>query len=465
MKKILVFLLLLCLTSYTVRAQTFYSAYGDWQETSNMVDNTELQEGKVEYKYKFYQERQNFTEDYYGLLENPLDYPYKSLEKKVMDFSLWSIEKPEEQEDRVIEEKTVYPYQILQQINSLTIFDALGSGGKLWITEIEVLYKNEKIPFNISCEGCSNIKLEWFNDNDTKQDDTKLSYLYPSDKLRLDLLQKYDLKDLAINVYIADPLDSGDSNFTVTVNDYVNNDYYVMAKRAYWIHSSPGDVFIDRIKLLDYMVNPHWEDTIYESDEEVSKSIDVYPLEPVTYYRYQDTKYLYYQMVRDYTDNYFFSYLDNWVRDDENKISVYYQRSREKIIVNDDIHITKNYLDVDDIITYSTVPISNLMIRNNINWNVPGQYMIEILYSGLHVRIPIIYDYALEEVNGVKEDTNNKESTQKPKVVPIANKNDISVSTSQSKLNSKQIVWFLILLLGIILMVYSLKKIVDRKKS
>lgn len=456
-----------------VYAKTYYSEYGPWIETNEKVDDSELQIGKTEWKYKFYQENKKYTDDYYLIGENPNEYPYKSNNSIKTGYSSWSTEEPDKKDERQIETKEIYPYQNLKKISSLTLYDVDGSGDKLNLTEIEVIYKNEKIPITIDCSVCDNN----FTKNITNEIyGERPSYLEKNKSLNILFNQEYSPKDLIVNIYISDLEGTKPTMFKIKSGNN-NQDEYLNVERAYWSYSSLAGFYKDEIKLQDYIKKPFWDEQINISETKLEDEF-INNLDSINYYRYQDTKYLYYKIVFDYLDGYHLK-MPNYLMDENQSLPIYYKKNRNKIVLKDDIIINKNYLDIDDIILYSTVPISKLTIKNNIDFNTNGIYEINILYQDLEITTPIkLMLKNSEEQTEQVEIINNEEQKSELKKETNEQSKIITRTTShvskEERLNTKcnilnyftmrNILLFILFITGLLLVVYSLDKIVERKK-
>ena len=173
----------------------------------------------------------------------------------------------------------------------------------------------------------------------------------------------------------------------------------------------------------------------------------VHVLDPITYYRYQDTYYKYYRMRRNYLDGYYGS-VKNYRQDESQSINLYYKRTRDQIVTHDVITLTKPNLTVQDLIVSSTVPLEKLHFSHNIDWNKNGTYTAHLVYEEQSMPISIQLKLSKE---------NKKEGTDKKEAVSLIKK-------LSQWFTWKNILLSLLLGLGIFLIVYSLQQIVERKK-
>lgn len=459
MKKIMMFILIVVyLVPNTVFAETYYTDYGSWQETQQQVENNELQEGKIEYQYKFYKLDKKYSDKYYRVGENPKNYPYQSDKKQKTKFSLWQKNKPDEILNREIETKEVYRYQELEKVSSVTIYDVDGSDDRLGLTEIEVLYQNEKIPITLECTDCDRKLIENLTNNLSYE---QASFLYPNQELIIRLDKEYNPKDLQLNVYVSDTVRNKPVIFHIKTLSKIKQPY-ILKKRAYWTISSIGGSYKDEIKIKDAIIDKKWDETIIESDEKVEENTWINILDPVKYYRYRDTEYLYYQLVPNYLDGFYFDY-PNYICDQTQKKPIFYKRTRDKIEVKDNIVLTKNYLDIDDIIASSTIKEKDLSIRNNIDWLKSGIYQVTISYGALQITVPVTLSIVEQQTEQVASETIKEESKPALKKVSISKKEEPK-KQKKELIKPSNIFLLILFFLGLFLVLYSLEKIVDRKK-
>lgn len=461
-KRNLFFLLLILFQPFIVQAVTYETAFSEWQETTIPIENNELQEGKKEKKYRFYLEEKEFAPNYRLSEEKSDDYPFQSDRSIITDFSDWSLEEPVFYKERTIETKMKYYYQKATKISSINLYDVNGTDNKLWITEIEVLYQDQKIPYTIECDHCTKEFQEQIQNNQPYE---SAVFLPQGEELKIDLQQEYDLEDLVFRIYIGDTLKKNLTTYQIGVNDDLSNQY-VHVERKYWTISSPGGAHQDEIQLKKYVQEINWDKEIEESEEFLEESQWTRLVETKTYYRYQDVKHLYYRIVRKYLDNYYFE-KEGYIKDEEDYVNVYYTRKKDRLILKDNIEITKNYLDLNDIFISSTVPYSNLVIRNNIDWTQPGIYQIQIIYRDLDFSIPVkVNKPEVYQEDPVIEDIKENPSkvTVHEKVISQEEKKLISKNNWKDYVNCRNISLFILFLLGLFLLLYGLHKSVERKK-
>lgn len=458
------------------QAVVYDTKFQDWYEVNEMVENTELQEGKIEKRYRFYQEQLEYAPYYTIKEQSPKDYPFQSEKSILTEFTEWSLEKPESYSERVIESKQKYFYQTAKKVSSLTFYQVDGSEDKLWLTEIEVLYQGEKVPYEVECETCSETLKNNIQNNKPYE---RAEFLFQGEVLKLNFQTEYDLKDLTVHVFVGDLLKTKLTQYQIGVNDDYDSNHYVHVSRAYWSGSSLGGAYQDTIVLKNNVEKMNWEDEVQETEEILEESPWLNLVEIKNYYRYQDQKYLFYRVSFNYLDGYHLE-KEGYIKDEEDFILVYWCRKKDRIVVKDKIEITKNYLDLDDIILESTIPLANLTIKNNINWNITGDYEVQISYDDLHISVPI--KVLKMDVDSISEDSNSKKtenmivSKETEEKKAIASK---SYFTEKAEIdNPKQVVQkgfftffsfrtislLILFLLGIFLVVYSLNKSVERKK-
>jgi len=238
MKKILVLFLMLFGVGQVSALE--YSDYSEFSEyTDRYIQSDDLTDVKVERRYKYYK----FEKELGGYGEDTtLDYPYIDKEDFIYtDYSNLSLDKPLEKEGRVIEEINGYHYKKIKDINYLKISASMG---KMTLGEFEILYKGEKIDYDIDTNRV-NENMEIAQNGYIKfkfKDNLELRYLTFSFKL----LQK----DGSTLVYVY----SGNEDREYTF-DYLNkvvgpNSYYYEGLKASYYNSAEFDAFYSEEKLF-----------------------------------------------------------------------------------------------------------------------------------------------------------------------------------------------------------------------
>lgn len=477
MKKIMMLLLLVILFQpILVDALVYETDFSDWQEVSSKVEDSSLIEGKEEKKYKFYQEEIVYSEDYIIKEHQTVEYPYQTDKWILTEFSDWKMEKPESYLERTIETKETYYYKNAKKVSSINLYNVDGTDDKLWITEIEILYQDEKIPYVIECDTCDEEFKSRIQNNIIYEDAV---FLNQKEELKLVLDKEYEIKDLVFHIYIGDTKRNKLTTYQLGVNDE-KEEPYVNAVKKYWTISTPGGAALDRIVLKDYIETMKWEEKIEETENKIENDAWIKIVDIKNYYRYQDRKYLYYRIDRNYLDDYYFE-KEGYIKDENDYVPVYYKRQKERIIVNDNIEITKNYLDLDDIFIESTIPYSKMSIQNNINWDQSGVYQVHVTYQDLEFDVPVkvvvpinleVIPVINQEVKQKIEETTLEQTESKEEIIQKETaKQEEKVNGSQKGepewqkyINLKNISLLFLFFLGLFLFFYGLNKIVERKK-
>lgn len=451
-------LILLSIVPEVVFAKTYYTSYSDWIETDEKVVDTELQEGKIEYLYRFYQKEKVYTDDYYRNGDNPKEFPFRSNQKRKTNFSNWQEEHPEKLEGRIIETKKMYRYQELEKISRLILTDISGSNDCLSLTEIEVYNGKEKIPITLECDTCSNEVLSGFTNEKISE---RPNFLYPDQELKIELDKEYNPKDLEVHLYVSDLIGEKPTSFSLKSFNQ-NQQEYILIKRKYHTFSTLGEYYRDVMKLGDFISTKYFDQMVFETDNKIEENPWIHILKPVTYYRYQDTEYLYYRFNRIYLDG-FYSSCSDYIQDENHVKPIFYQRTRDKVVVKDSVELTSKQFAIDDVIVSSTIPKEHFNIHHNIDWNVEGSYQINLSYQDLKITIPVTYFFQNEEILTTTQTKSVRNKQNKViKRVALSEKNE-KKQESNSK-NKKNIILIFLFFLGVCLIVYSIEKIVDRKK-
>lgn len=373
MKKTMFILFMILLLMETVKAEVFYSNYGSFSEyAENYTQTSDLTITESERRYKIYKE-QMVEGDYYIEGENPTYLPFISKDNFVeTDYSSWDKIKPEEKANRDILEKTIYEYQEMKGIRYIQMYAIHGSNGGLRINEIEVYNGDEKIPLTFSCYNCT-------GDENILNDESLLNSLFIKNDagwMTIDLNGYYNLDDISFKIYL---YDEGSDVKTYGIKYTKEEDFasQMFAKgyyQNYFTSQSINDVYSFVTTINDYdIIFPEWEEPIL-SDEEVletkTKKVEIYQM-----YSYRDLKYYYFNNERVYADGYYVEANEEYPFLDNNIYKDFYRfKTRDKIVISDNLKITSYDTKLSDFILESTV--NDILINGEVDYTKNGFYDI-----------------------------------------------------------------------------------------
>lgn len=318
MKKIIT-LMLLCIPF------NIYALNYKYQDT--LVEDSKylIKEEKL---YKFYEEEKEYTTDYYLENNNPEEYPYKSdISKEITSDFLE--EKPEEKLNRIITTHYLNGYYSLKPINRVEIRNINTSKNYLYLTEVTILYKGEKINSLFHCYDCAGRIESYLNDNNYV---STRGYLDYTSVLEIEFDKEYNPDDLEIILYFYNP--SIDTTFNVY---YYDKD--VTRKFSYNEDSSPYDYIKFNVNLKDseyktayvkqYKLSLtketikkyKWDTTLIETEENLNEDFYQKVTNKVMY-KYTDTLYKYYKINKVYLKDYLLE-APSYIKDENDYITRY----------------------------------------------------------------------------------------------------------------------------------------------
>lgn len=373
MKQItIVFLLLLFPLNIFATTEIYYSDYNSFSEyTTEKKQLTDLVDVEEQTFYKWYREQYYF--DYY--IKETNESEHQKLDETDFiqtTFSNWSLNVPDEKPNREVQTRSVYYYSDIKKIKYIHFYSLSGSNNRLNLNEITIYNKNNnRINYNIICEGCNDNFHKYINDGNNYQVD---SYIEVGGYLRLELDDYYDLNDLKIQLYLTD-FDRDEKNFEInTSRDAVinNNIYSWIFTKNWFTHNSNNEYTKCEYNIIDFLLkNPEWTDES-RSLTPVLPSKTRFVL-PKTEYSYRDTLYKYYSFSKVYSDDYYISPPEEFPIKDTTDFKQFYRyRSRDKFVIKKDIVITEKNTKLEDYVIFNSNP--DLKITSNININKNGTY-------------------------------------------------------------------------------------------
>jgi len=336
MKKILVlFLMFFGIGQVSALEYSDYSDFGEY--TENYIQKDELTDVKTERRYKYYKLEKELGG--YGE-NNSIEYPFIDKDDYIhTDYSGLNTQRPEEKEGRIIEEVNGYHYKKIKDINYLKISASMG---KMTLGEFEILYKGEKIDYDIDTNRV-NENMEIAQNGYIKfkfKDNLELRYLTFSFKL----LQK----DGSTLVYVY----SGNEDREYTF-DYLNkvvgpNSYYYEGLKASYYNSAEFDEFY--------------------SEEKLETGTTCQLINSVTLYKYKDILYRNYKLNRIYYSDYLTGPYEEYIYKDDSVYKDYY--SKRTRTIKEDLKIEEPNLENNEI---KTMKRNEPIIKDNteLNYTVP----------------------------------------------------------------------------------------------
>ena len=355
MKKIIVLLLVVFSLNIKVQASTsdvYYSEYSDFSEYSEVqISSSELIDVDIERRYRWY--KNNITSEFLLYDEGIAKYELVDMENyQESEYSDWQYVKPNSITGRVIEETEEYKVRKLKPIQSLMIGNFSFNQDNVYLGEIEIYAGNHKIDFESICGGCSeenNFESTGF--------------------MMIDFFEPYYMKDITIK-------------FINTETEYINN-FKIYAVEPMMV-DIPSNIYAsytyqssqeNNILLTEKdfnIVNPRYEEeVIYDVLPDVS-SLDY--VEVNTKYRYQDKYYYFYNVEKEYIDGYYSDY-PKYIKDETDYKDYYRYRTREKIVIDNEMTITRYKEKLDDFVVATT----DYQIESDINYLKNGVYSVRYI--------------------------------------------------------------------------------------
>lgn len=242
-----------------------------------------------------------YTKDYYLEGENPVEYPYKSEEFKISTYE--SKEKLDEHSNRVLLEEKDYIYNSLSfryiVINNFEFFL------RAYLSEVEVFYKNELVPYTYTCSYCFSAAKTNLN-NGIYYSDIDMS-TYNEFAMIIDLGDTYNPEDIDLVV-----------SYTNALEDIIHTKHDIWFLKDKPINVEKETKFSDAVIYKSYLslnenkkdkysnffvditendiMNKVYDNTVYSKEEKTSS---FYKLVNGKTYTYQDKLFKYYKIVNN----------------------------------------------------------------------------------------------------------------------------------------------------------------------
>lgn len=399
MKKFLWLIFLSFLIVPNVDAKVYYSDYSDFSQfqeeevfSSDTVDVIK-EEMYLWYKnvnklgdYKLYNSFDSFSDDCY-----------------MTEFTDWSNQKIDN-DGYNYEERNAYYYTMAKGIRYIHLYNLQGSYGSFRIPELDIKYKDKSIKYTYTCNGC----LEGFDDyiHNGIYEENK-SYIANGGSLIIDLGKEYPLHLIDVIFYI---FDLGNSDKTYTIG-YSNDKENLLYYKQYVLQFS-DEYWSNAVKRLHN--NDEIDDSIWKYNEiyvGLRNNDFVIDKESIKQYRYQEKWCRIYENFKEYSD-YSKEPIEDYVYKVEDSLKYFYSyRTRDRIELEIEDIIEKNY-DLNNFIISSS---DEVIIKNNINWERNGIYDISFEVNDLVVKEKVrlnIESNTIQELNeliiNLKKEYENK---------------------------------------------------------
>lgn len=429
MKKVLWLMMLFPIFMSKVWASdVYYSEYGDFSEyQENLINGSDIIDVEQKTMYKWYKNIK-VTGEYklYNSNDNFLDNCYET------KFSPWNSIKPVINEAMVLEQKTIYDYQMVEPVRYIHLYDVIGSYGAFRIPELQVYVNDKKIEYSYTCDGCWENFDKYINNNIYIENN---SYIDNGGSLIIDLGEYYPINKLRILFYI---FDMGDVLKEYTLGYSKNgSDIFIKKNFSHQFSSS----YIPEAPKFEYHVTDLANSDLWLISKISEDYIDneyVYSRNSYQQYRYKEKYCQTYKLEKEYYPQYSEQAIGEYNLKDTSK-TFYRYRMRDKLVLNIYDITEKNY-DLNKFVVSST---DDYNIHNNIDWDKNGQYQLIFTLNDLivkdNVNVSIMENSLKEkddEIKILQEKLNNTISDYE-NIIDSLEKSNEEYLKSLNKLNIK----------------------------
>lgn len=389
-----------------VSAKTYYTDYGefsDYTDKNYPEDQLIYKEESIRYKW-YINERIGLG--YYVYVDDLKENQYVDYNDVIYgDFSNWTPLVPDERFGRIIEEKNVYRYANIEKIRYIHFSNFQSDYGKIFLSEIEIYNKDNKIDYTSYCEKCSENYLNHISDDEY---DENIFYIENEGYLILDLGGYYYPNNLEIKLYFFDTSNNKKS-YKITLTKFQDIDEELLAKEFtdYQNFKISDNVYLSIYSPNDLeIVNGKFEH--YEETDKIMYPSKTLKVDIIKHYRFKDLMYKVYTYEKTYADGYH-EYLENYTKDIDDYIILYRYKFRDKITVLEDIVVDNYDFNINKYINAT----AEYLILGEYDIYKNGKYEIKIIFKNLEIPINLYIQIPENDknINNDKEvlDVDNKE--------------------------------------------------------
>lgn len=368
MKKILWLIFLVPIfMNYALANEIYYSDYSDFSDyQENIVEESDLVNVEKNIMYKWYKNTIEIGD--YQLINSDLNFTDDCYET---EYTEWSNIEPINTPEKIIFERDIYDYKLIEKIRYIHIYNLHGSYGAFRIPELQVFFDNKEIDYTFSCEGCWDNFDKYIHNYKYIENE---SYITNEGSLIIDLGEYYPVDKIKLIMYV---FDLGDEikKFSISYSkDMVNllnyDDYSLDYSSIYLVESQK---FEYQIKDID-----NW---LYEElTENKKEDNNIYDLSIKKEYRYKNKLCKTFKVNKEYYPDYsLFAIGDYNIKDSSKEFYRYQTRDKLELNVYDIINYDFN---LNDFVVFSSSPYK---IISDINYNKNGQYKINFITDNLNI--------------------------------------------------------------------------------
>lgn len=429
MKKLLWLMLLLPIFMNSVWAsEVYYSEYGNFSEYQEQaISSSDIINVGTQVMYKWYKNvKLPGAYKLYNSKDNFLDNCYET------DFSSWTTTKPTITEATILEEKTIYKYQMIEPVRYIHLYNLKGSYDAFRIPELQIFVDNKEIVYTYTCEGCWE-NFDTYIHNGIYVENN--SYIDNGGSLIIDLGADYPINKVKVLFYI---FDMGESDKQYTLG-YSKDKENIFISKSYTHQFS--SVYMKDAQKFEYQIT----DLGISSDLWLTKQTSeqyldneyVYSRSSYQQYRYKEKMCQIYTLEKEYYPQYSAVQVQDYTLKESEKIFYRYQ-TRDKLELN--IHdITEKNYDLNNFVISSTDAYT---IDNNINWDKNGQYQLKFTLNDLvvnkNVNVSILSNSLEEKDEEIKELESQLQNTKEDyeKIIATLEKTNEEYLNSLNDLNN-----------------------------
>lgn len=412
MKKLLLLFIGLLLSITKVYA--FES--GVW--TDEIINDPNILIKDSEIKYKWYQNVENLSINYYLEGENEAIYPNIARDYSTeTNFSEWNDEKPQIMLNRVVESKDVGRYRTLRPIRYLFLENFSGGYLIFKIAELNILINGEKTSTTMACNNCSfgfesEISDEQYRDS---------AYINNGGSLKIDLGAYYGIEQIRLELYMFDEV-SNTKTFDLYFNEgsTLGDRNYAYKEITSYVVSADSSQPEKYLIMADstFIVNPVFSDWVY-TDGMVNATY-YRQMQFLRMYQYKDIKYRYYKNEQIYLDGYYKDLpADNHVKDEDSaKMFYLYEYKQQNESQNEDISDPDEEIEpINDDTTPNEIENNQSEKETTVTDNNPNQVTEDNKGDTNNVDESAVIDSSLVNLGTLESDVSVNNTSDVPLVV------------------------------------------------
>jgi len=394
MKKIILMLMLIPNIAYASVVYTDFKEY--IMGTEEVIDTSDLIRKEEYFVYNTYTEDKQ--EKYASLEEKLLDYQ--------IDYDNFIIEKRNSLEKTNY--STSYEMKCLNENYSIGAFTLDNFSNDIKINELEIIFNSEVIPYGTRFTNFNGLSKYLF---DNQIDNNVVTFKKETGILYLSFLKRTELNNISLKIHF--PIQEIENiKFNFKISDRYEQEVSINLEK-------------NKSNIVTLTFDNNYYNFLEENNFSKENKCILYYANEIPLYKHTKTNI---NVLNNYKE---LNNEDLFLLDDYKLKYNYFKR--DKIELKDNIYLKDELLDINKYLK-STIPINELTIIDNIDYEKSGTYYLKIYYQEkLLIEQPIIYEKEIvEEINN----NNKTNEIKEEKIITSSTKKYTAKKTTTKRIQT-----------------------------